>query len=90
MRAIGDRTRRETYLPSFDEITRSKTDISDGERFFSYHREHDIQSIYLQCFFLEKLERAVDVKTTSHWDPRNIARLQKGYGRVWQPTKTGP
>jgi hypothetical protein len=85
------------YLPCCDEITRPETDPSDGERFFfSYCREHGIQSIYLQRFFIEKLERGVDLQT-GHWDPEehrtaaegirdylvehNIVRLSQPHGR---------
>jgi hypothetical protein len=67
------------YLPSFDEITRPEMDMSDGERFFfSYCREHGIQSIYLQRFFLEKLKRGVDLKTTGHWDPEEHRTAAEG------------
>jgi hypothetical protein len=67
------------YLPSFDEITRPEMDMSDGERFFfSYCREHGIQSIYLQRFFLEKLERGVDLKPTGHWDPEEHRTAAEG------------
>src|SRR5262249_32874010 len=67
------------YLPSINEITRAETDMSDGERFFfSYCHEHGIQSIYLQRFFLEKLERGVDLKTTGHWDPEEHRTAAEG------------
>ncbi len=58
------------YLPVFNEITQSETDMSDGERFFfSYCQQRGIQSINLQRFFREKLKLGVHLKTTDHWDP---------------------
>jgi len=67
------------YLPSFDEITRAEMDMSDGERFFfSFCRERGIQSIYLQHFFLEKLERGVDLNTISHWGPEEHRTAAEG------------
>jgi len=66
------------YLPCCDEIARPETDMSDGERFFfSYCREHGVQSIYLQRFFLEKLERGVDLKT-GHWDAEEHRTAAEG------------
>jgi hypothetical protein len=67
------------YLPSYDEITRHEMDMDGGEGFFfSYCREHGIQSIYLQRFFLEKLERGVDLKPTGHWDPEEHRTAAEG------------
>jgi len=58
------------YLPTFNEITQSEMDMSDGERFFfSYCQQRGIQSINLQRFFHEKLERGLHLETTGHWDP---------------------
>jgi hypothetical protein len=67
------------YLPTLDEITRPEIDMSDGERFlFSYCRERGIQSIYLQRFFHEKLERGVHLKTIGHWDPEEHRTAAEG------------
>src|SRR5207248_1824068 len=67
------------YLPALDEITRGEMDMSDGERFFfSYCRERGIQSINLQRFFHEKLERGVQLKTIGHWDPEEHRTAAEG------------
>jgi hypothetical protein len=67
------------YLPILDEIKRPGMDMSDGERFFfSYCRERGIQSIYLQRFFNEKLERGVHLKTTDHWGPEEHRTAAEG------------
>jgi hypothetical protein len=67
------------YLPILDEITRPEMDMSDGERFFfSYCHERGIQSIYLQRFFHEKLERGVVLKKTFHWGPEEHRTAAEG------------
>jgi hypothetical protein len=67
------------YLPILHELTRAEMDMSDGERFFfSFCRERGIQSIYLQHFFREKLERGVKLNTTSHWGPEEHRTAAEG------------
>jgi hypothetical protein len=67
------------YLPSFGEITRPGMDMWPSERFFfSYCRDRGIQSIYLQRFFLEKLERGVHLKGYGHWDPEEHRTAAEG------------
>jgi hypothetical protein len=67
------------YLPVRDELTRSETDMSDGERFFfSYCRERGIQSIDLRRFFHEKLERGLPLKTSFHWGPEEHRTAAEG------------
>jgi hypothetical protein len=66
------------YLPCCDEINRR--DMGDGERFFfSYCREHGVQSISLQRFFREKLERGIHLREGHfHWGPEEHRTAAEG------------
>ena len=67
------------YLPVLDELTQSKMHTSDSQRFFfSYCQQRQIQSISLQSFFYEELERGVHLKTNGHWDPEEHRTAAEG------------
>jgi hypothetical protein len=58
------------YLPVYGEIDKADNTMTQREHaFFSFCREHDIQSMYLRPFFLKKLRAGVHFKTFGHWGP---------------------
>jgi hypothetical protein len=67
------------YLPVYYELTQSEIDMSDYQRFFfSYCQQWEIQSINLQPFFYEKLQRGVHLETNRHWDPEEHRTAAEG------------
>jgi hypothetical protein len=58
------------YLPVYGEIDKPDPAMTGRERsFFTYWRQHGIESVYLRPFFLEKLRSGTEFKTFGHWGP---------------------
>jgi len=71
------------YLPVYGEIDKADPGMTGREHFFfSYWRQHGIQSMYLRPYFLEKLRRGAEFKTYGHWgalEHQTVAEGVKAY-----------